>query len=99
MTGEFSWATLIIIFLYFVALYSFIKQIKQNHHELYESFGGKKVWYSAPSQLKFFGFLLGFRYLKINDRKLTINAALVKLLLVFSIYFIFTRPIYFYAQL
>jgi hypothetical protein len=99
MTGSFSWITFSFIVMYFISLYIFIKQLKENHAEIYESFGGKRIWYSAPDQLKFFGFLFGLKYLKLNEKKLTINAILVKLLLVVGAYFIFTRPIYFHAQL
>jgi hypothetical protein len=99
MSGSFSWITLSVMVMYFLALYLLIKNLKLNHSEIYEGFGGKRVWYSAPDQLRFFGFLFGFKYLKLNIPKLTANAILVKALLILGVYFIFTKPIYFHAQL
>lgn len=99
MIGSFSWITLSIIVLYFIALYIFIKDLKENHSDIYKGFGGNRVWYSVPDQLRFCGFLFGLRYLKLNSRKLTVKAILVKILLIVGVYFIFTKPIYFNVQL
>jgi hypothetical protein len=99
MSGSFSWVTLAVVAIYFIALYLLIRNLKVNHSEVYEGFGGKRIWYSAANQIKFFGYLFGFKYLKLKKSILTFNALAVKFLLLLGTYFIFTQPIYFHAQL
>jgi hypothetical protein len=95
MSGSFSWTTLGFFVGYFVILYILISHIKENHGNIYDSFGGKRVWFSALEQLKFFGFLFGLRYIKLQDNKLTLLAVSTKFILIIATYFIFTQPIYY----
>lgn len=99
MSGSFSWTTLGFFVGYFVILYILISHIKENHGNIYDGFGGKRVWFSALDQLKFFGFLFGLRYIKLQDNKLNLLAASTKIILIIAIYFIFTQPIYYHASI
>ena len=87
------------ILAYFIVIYNLTSHIKRNHPELYSEFGEGRVWYSAPDQIRFFKFLFTFGYLGYDDKRLKILAILTKVLLIASMYFIFTRPIFFRGSL
>ena len=48
-----------------------------------------------PDQLRFFGLLLGFRYLAVHDWTLSILALLMQISGILAAYLIFAQPIYF----
>ena len=99
MSFAFSWITLGMVVAYFVAFYQLIAHIKSSHPDLHDRFGGRRVWYSLPDQLRFFGFLFGFRYLRFDDRKLVQLSVLTKVLFFVCAYCIITMPIYLQARL
>ncbi len=99
MSGNFSWITLFFFTSYFAFLYLLVSHIKSVHLDLYESFGGKRIWFSALDQMKFFKFIFAFNYLKVGDRKLTALAISTKMILLCAVYFLFTQPIYFHDKL
>jgi hypothetical protein len=76
-------------------LWAVYRRIKRNHPQLHEMFGGHRVWFSMPDQLRFFGFLLGFRYLAVHDLTLSILALLMQISGILAAYLIFAQPIYF----
>ncbi|MEY2485446.1 MAG: hypothetical protein QOH39_1094 [Verrucomicrobiota bacterium] len=90
----FSWYTLVAIGVYFAFAVAVYRRIRDHHPELHERFGGHRVWFSMPDQLRFFGFLFGFRYLQEHDTTLSILASLMYLLGVIATFFILTQPIY-----
>ncbi len=98
MVYSFSFLTLFVIAAFFFVLSRLVSLLKSEHPEIYEGLGGKRIWYSAPDQLKFFGFLFGLRYRQLESSRLTRLAILSKLLLVVATVFIFTMPIYFQAS-
>jgi hypothetical protein len=91
----FSWYTLAAIVVYFVLAIGVYRHIRDHHPELHERFGGHRIWFSAPDQLRFFGFLFGFRYLQEHDTTLSILALLMQLTCVVAIFLIVAHPIYF----
>ncbi len=91
----FSWYTLAAIVVYFAFTVAVYRHIRDHHPELHERFGGHRVWFSMPDQLRFFGFLFGFRYLHEHDTTLSILAFLMQVAFVIATYFIFAQPIYY----
>jgi hypothetical protein len=91
----FSWYTLAAIGVYFVFAIAVYRRVRDHHPELHERFGGHRVWFSMPDQLRFFGFLFGFRYLQEHDAILSILASLMYLLGVIAAFLILTQPIYY----
>ena len=98
MSYSFSYITLGMTLAYFFVAYKLITRIKMIDSELYTEFGEGRVWYSAPDQYRFFGFLFKFRYLKHHDQKIKILAFSTKVLLIGALYCIFTMPIFFSAS-
>jgi hypothetical protein len=90
----FSWYTLGAMVVYFVLAVAVYRRIRDHHPELYERFGRHRIWFSAPDQLRFFGFLFGCRYVQEHDTTLTILALLMQVACVVAIYLIFAQPIY-----
>ena len=89
----FSWYTLGAIIVYLaLAVY---RHIRDRHPELHERFGGHRVLFSMPDQLRFFGFLFGFRYFQEHDTTLSILALLMQLTGVVAAYLILAQPIYY----
>jgi hypothetical protein len=91
----FSWYTVGAILVYFALAYAVYRHIRDHHPELHERFGGHRVWFSMPDQLRFFGFLFGFRYFHQHDTILSILASLMYLVGVIAAFFIVTQPIYY----
>jgi hypothetical protein len=91
----FSWYTFGAVAVYFVFAIAVYRHIRDHHPELHERFGGHRVWFSMPDQLRFFGFLFGFRYFHEHDTTLSILASLMYLVGVIAAYLIFAQPIYF----
>jgi hypothetical protein len=73
----------------------FYRHIRDRHPELHERFGGHRVWFSMPDQLRFFGFLFAFRYFQEHDTTLSILALLMQLTGVVAAYLILAQPIYY----
>src|ERR1043166_7511190 len=90
----FSWYTLSAIIVYFTLAIAVYRHIRDHHPELHQRFGGHRVWFSMPDQLRFFGFLFGFRYFHEHDTTLSILASLMCLVGVIVAYLIFAQPIY-----
>ncbi len=88
---SFGW--LIVVAIYFVYLRRLITHIKIQHPEIYDNFGGKRVWYSAPDQLKFFAWLFKQQHNNLNDPALSKLAIVTQLLLVIGVIFMFTAPL------
>jgi len=91
----FSWYTLTAIALYFAFAVAVYRRIRSHHPELYERFGRHRIWFSMPDQLRFFGFLFGFRYFHEHDVTLSIFALLMQVTFVIGAYLVFAQPIYF----
>jgi hypothetical protein len=91
----FSWYTLAAIVVYFTLAIVVYRHIRDHHPELHERFGGRRVWFSMPDQLRFFGFLFGFRYFHEHDATLSILASLMYLVGVIAAFLILTQPIYY----
>ncbi len=91
----FSWYTLSAMIVYFALAVSVYRRIRDHHHELHERFGGHRVWFSASDQLRFFGFLFGFRYLEEHDATLSILALLMQAACLVTLYLVFAQPIYY----
>jgi len=92
----FSWYTLTAIAVYVVFAVAVYRRIRDHHPDLYERFGRHRIWFSMPEQLRFFGFLFGFRYFHEHDVTLSILASLMYLVGVIAAYLIFAQPIYFH---
>jgi hypothetical protein len=90
----FSWCTLTAMLVYFAFAVAVYRRIRDHHPELHQRFGGHRIWFSAPDQIRFFGFLFGFRYLEEHDTTLTILALLMQVTCVIAIYLLFAQPIY-----
>lgn len=88
---SFGW--LIVAGIYFIYLRRLFTHIKTEHPETYEYFGGKRVWHSAPDQLKFFGWLFKQQYRSFNDPTLSKLAIITQLLLLLGVIFMFTAPL------
>jgi hypothetical protein len=71
------------------------RRIRNHHPELYERFGRHRIWFCMPDQLRFFGFLFGFRYFQEHDITLSTLAVLMQLTLLIALYLVFAQPIYF----
>jgi hypothetical protein len=93
MSYSFSFGWLIVIAIYFFYLRRLITHIKNQHPEIYDSFGGKRVWYSAPDQIKFFGWLFKQKHNNLNDPTLSKLAIVTQLLLIIGVVFMFTAPL------
>jgi hypothetical protein len=91
----FSWYTLGAIIVYFALAVAVYRHIRAHHPDLHERFGGHRIWFSAPDQLRFFGFLFGFRYFEEHDTTLSILAVLMQIACVVALYLIFAQPIYY----
>jgi hypothetical protein len=91
----FSWYTLGAMLVYLACTVAVYRHIRDHHPELHERFGGHRIWFSAPDQLRFFGFLFGFRYFEEHDITLTILALLMQVTFVIAMYLIFAQPIYY----
>ena len=88
---SFGW--IIAAVFYFIFLRRLITHIKTEYPEIYDSFGGKRVWYSAPDQIKFFGWLLKQKHNSLQDPKLSKLAIITQLLGFLSVIFLFTMPL------
>ena len=91
----FSWYTLTGIVVYFALAVAVYRHIRDHHPELHERFGGHRVWFSMADQLRFFGFLWGFRYVQERDTTLSILAFVMQIAAVITAYLIFAQPIYY----
>ena len=91
----FSWYTLGAIIVYLALAIAVYRHIRDHHPELHERFGGHRVWFSMPDQLRFFGFLFGFRYFQEHDTTLSILALLMQFTGVIAAYLILAQPIYY----
>ncbi len=91
----FSWYTLTAIVVYFGLAIAVYRHIRDHHPELHERFGGHRVWFSMPDQLRFFGFLFGFRYFYQHDTALSILASLMYVVGVIAAFLILTQAIYY----
>jgi hypothetical protein len=91
----FSWYTLAAMIIYLVFAVAVYRRIRDRHPELHERFGGHRVWFSMPDQLRFFGFLFGFRYLEEHDLTLSLFAFLMQLAAAVALYLAFAQPIYY----
>jgi hypothetical protein len=91
----FSWYTLAAMAVYFVFAVAVYRRIRDRHPDLYERFGRHRIWFSAPDQLRFFGFLFGFRYFEEHDAILCVLALFMQVSLIVTAYLVFARPIYF----
>jgi hypothetical protein len=91
----FSWYTLGAIIVYLALAIAVYRHIRDYHPELHERFGGHRVWFSMPDQLRFFGFLFGFRYFRERDTTLSLLAFLMQLTGVIAAYLILAQPIYY----
>jgi len=84
---------LITVVFYFVYLRFLITHIKNQHSEIYENFGGKRIWYSAPDQLKFFSWLFTQKHKNFNDSKLSKLAVTTQVLFIIAVICLFTAPL------
>ena len=91
----FSWYTVAAIATYFVFLVAVYRRIRDHHPELHERFGGHRIWFSMPDQLRFFGFLFGFCYFAEHDATLSILALLMQATMILAFYFLLVQPVYF----
>ncbi len=71
-----------LVVIYFISLVVLISELKQNYHSVYKSFGGRRVWFSAPDQIKFFYFLFTLKYLALKSKKVLILSIIIKVLLI-----------------
>ena len=92
---SFSWYTLTAIMVHLALYTALYRYIREHHRELHEEFGGRRVWFSMPEQMRFLGFLFGFRYLHEHDTSLSILAFLTQIVGVVAVYLIFAQPIYY----
>jgi hypothetical protein len=74
----FSWYTIGAIVVYFALAVAAYRYIRDHHPELHERFGGHRIWFSAPDQLRFFGFLFGFHYFEEHDTTLSSSLGLCR---------------------
>ena len=91
----FSWYTLVAVVVYFAFAVAVYHRIRDNHPELYERFGRHRIWFSAPDQIRFFGFLFGFRYFQEHDICLSVLALFMQVTMLITVYLLFAQPIYF----
>ncbi len=84
---------LLAIATYFVYLRRLINHIKNQHETLYDSLGGKRFWYSAPDQLRFFGWLFLQRHRTLEDSALSRLAITTQVLLILGMFCIVTMPL------
>ena len=91
----FSWYSLASVIVYFIFAVAVYRRIRDRHPDLHERFGCHRVWFSMPDQLHFFGFLFGFRYLEEHDTVLSILALLMQVAGIVTIYLMFAQPIYY----
>jgi glucose-6-phosphate-specific signal transduction histidine kinase len=79
---------------YFVLFNRLVNHLKKFHGAVYDDFGGKRIWYSAPDQLKFFKYLFTRQYLGLSDDTLNTQALGVKLLLILWCVLLFVVPLF-----
>ncbi len=84
---------LLTIAVYFIYLRRLINHMKEQHEELYESHGGKRFWYSAPDQLRFFGWLFMQRHRNLEDPALSRLAITTQVLLILGVFCMVTMPL------